>query len=149
MKLKGPCSGTDNQTYDAATRYFLKREAQGTKMPKAKKAKAEDIANFDVSDITLLVKRLMLSASTIPATTSDLRSKLIFVSPASLKQPFFARLEVCTAFRKASKASSYRISCARKALALGETAPFITQATSILRNCESRTGQENRQTTSS
>lgn len=50
MKLKGSYTGSDNQTYHAAQKYFLKREREGVKMPKAKKAKAEDLAKWDVSD---------------------------------------------------------------------------------------------------
>lgn len=39
--------------YDSAHRYFEKREAQGIKMPPAKKAKSSDTAKFDVSDMLL------------------------------------------------------------------------------------------------
>ncbi len=53
MKLKGPYGGSDNQTYHAGHPFFLKRERKGLKMPKAKKAKAEDLAKYDVSGINL------------------------------------------------------------------------------------------------
>jgi hypothetical protein len=52
MKQVGPWAGRDNQTYSAATRFFLKREASGKKI-QAKKPKKEDLAKFDVSDISL------------------------------------------------------------------------------------------------
>jgi hypothetical protein len=53
MKLKGPYSGIDNQTYEAAFIFFKKRELAGIKPPKRKKAKAEDLDKFDVSDPAL------------------------------------------------------------------------------------------------
>jgi hypothetical protein len=53
MKLKGPYSGCDNQTYKAAFIFFKKRELAGVKAPKKKKAKAEDLAKFNVSDPSL------------------------------------------------------------------------------------------------
>ena len=53
MKLKGPYSGCDNQTYEAAFIFFKKRELAGIKPPKRKKAKAEDADKFDVSDAVL------------------------------------------------------------------------------------------------
>ncbi len=51
MKLQGPLSGCDNQTYHAAHKYFLRRERKGVKLLKPKKAKEEDSARWDVSDI--------------------------------------------------------------------------------------------------
>lgn len=53
MKSKGPFGGVNSSTYEEAHRYFRKREESGMKMPKAKKAKASDVAKFDVSDVTL------------------------------------------------------------------------------------------------
>jgi len=53
MKLKGPSSGIDNQTYEAAFIFFKKRELAGIKPPKRKKAKAEDLDKFDVGDPVL------------------------------------------------------------------------------------------------
>lgn len=54
MKLKGPWSGTDNQTMEAAYLFFKKRELAGVKIPK-KKAKMGDsnLAQYDVSGIHL------------------------------------------------------------------------------------------------
>jgi hypothetical protein len=53
MKLRGPYSGVDNQTYEAAFIFFKKRELAGIKPPKKKKAKAEDADKFDVNDAVL------------------------------------------------------------------------------------------------
>jgi hypothetical protein len=52
MKLKGPFSGADNQTYLAAFIFFKKRELAGIK-PQKKKAKTNDLDKFDVSDPAL------------------------------------------------------------------------------------------------
>ena len=53
MKAKGLNGGMNSSTYDRAHRYFRKRDTRGIKMPKAKKAKASDVAKFDVDDIDL------------------------------------------------------------------------------------------------
>ena len=50
MKLKGADSGIDNNTYHGGHAFFLRRERKGIK-PKAKKAKAADNADYDVSEI--------------------------------------------------------------------------------------------------
>ena len=53
IKLKEPYSGTDNQTYEAASIFFKRRELAGIKPSKKKEAKAEDLDKFDVSDPVL------------------------------------------------------------------------------------------------
>ena len=53
MKYKGPYGGSDNSTYREAHNFFLRREAQGIKAPRAKKARTEDLHKFDVSGIQL------------------------------------------------------------------------------------------------
>lgn len=95
MKLKGPHSGSDNQTYEAATRYFLKREAQGIKMPQAKKAKAEDLAKFDVSDIHLTDEET--EELPIYDTCDDLRKKI----EAHLRNPGITQAGFCRTIGKA------------------------------------------------
>jgi hypothetical protein len=55
MKLKGPISGHNNQTFDAAFRFFREREQEGKKIsrpPKAKKAKVDDTLD-SIKDIKL------------------------------------------------------------------------------------------------
>lgn len=53
MKLKGPYSGIDNQTYHQAHRFFRKREEKGIKPLPPKKPTAADVAKFDVSGVSL------------------------------------------------------------------------------------------------
>jgi len=60
MKLKGPWSGIDNQTFDAASRYFQKREIAKIPPPTKKRKSTDGTAAAvpapsipDASDITL------------------------------------------------------------------------------------------------
>lgn len=53
MKAKGPYGGENSSMYLEAHRYFRKREEKGIKMPKAKKARASDVAKFDVGGFDL------------------------------------------------------------------------------------------------
>lgn len=82
MKLKGPYSGIDNQTYHAAHAFFLQRERSGIKAPRAKKAKAEDLAKFDVSNVQNLPGEEEEDVS-IYDTCDDIRAKI----QSHLRQP--------------------------------------------------------------
>ncbi|MCJ1466101.1 hypothetical protein MMC07_004720 [Pseudocyphellaria aurata] len=54
MKLKGRYSGVENQTYEAAFKFFQKRKASGMdEVPKKKAKKEEDVKKVDVLDIQL------------------------------------------------------------------------------------------------
>ncbi len=53
MKLKGPYSSINNQTYEAAYIFFKKRELAGIKPAKKKKATVKDLDKFDMSDPAL------------------------------------------------------------------------------------------------
>lgn len=89
MKLKGPYSGSENQTYYAAHRYFLKREREGRKMPKPKKVKEEDLAKWDVSDVHIDGEE----SDDLPIhdTCDDLRPKI----QAHLRNPGVTQAALC------------------------------------------------------
>ncbi len=57
MKQRGPYAGCDNQTYEAAYRFFKKRELAGLKMPSKKRktsaASDKEVDEHDVSNIHL------------------------------------------------------------------------------------------------
>lgn len=54
MKRKGPYSGVNNQTYEAAFRFFQKRKASGLKeIPRKKIKKDDETKKLDISGIHL------------------------------------------------------------------------------------------------
>ena len=89
MKLKGPYSGSDNQTYHAGHKFFLRRERKGIKAPKAKKARPEDLERYDVSAISLPGE----GDGDVPIydTCDDLRSKI----QAHLRNPGITQAALC------------------------------------------------------
>lgn len=76
MKLKGPYSGIDNQTYEAAFIFFKKRELAGIKPPKRQKAKAEDLDKFDVGDPALKLDGEDKGEVEIYDTCDEIRRKI-------------------------------------------------------------------------
>jgi hypothetical protein len=73
MKQTGPWSGRDNQTYSAATQFFPKREAAGKKI-EVKRPKKEDLAKFDVSEIS--IPGDTLEDVRVYDTCDDIRNKI-------------------------------------------------------------------------
>lgn len=53
IKLKGAWNGIDNQTFDAAHRFFRKREEKGIKIAQPKTASANELRQFDTTGVVL------------------------------------------------------------------------------------------------
>ena len=81
MELSGRYCGIDNQTYDAAHKFLLRRQRKGRKMHKAKKNTPEDAAKYDVSGIEIFGERE--EDVTIFDTCDDVRTKI----QAHLRRP--------------------------------------------------------------
>jgi hypothetical protein len=76
MKLKGPYSGIDNQTYEAAFIFFKKRKLTNIKPPKRKKVNAEDLDKFDVGDPVLKLDEEDEGEVKIYDTCDEIRRKI-------------------------------------------------------------------------
>jgi hypothetical protein len=95
MKLKGPYSGAANQTYEAAFIFFKKRELAGIK-PAKKKAKAEALDRFDVSDPELLLVGEIEGVVEIYDTCDEVRRKI----NAHLREDGVTKAGLCRALGK-------------------------------------------------
>lgn len=82
MALKGPWSGSDNQTLSAAHQWFCEREAKGLKIPAPKKASASEAQKWDASKMPKLDDE-DAGEVRIYATCADLRTQI----RAHLRQP--------------------------------------------------------------
>jgi hypothetical protein len=96
MKLKGPYSGIDNQTYKAAFIFFKKRELAGIKPPTRKKAKAEDLDKFDVSDPVLELEGEDEGEVEIYDTCDEIRRKI----NAHLREDGVTKASLCRTLGK-------------------------------------------------
>jgi hypothetical protein len=96
MKLRGPYSGADTQTYEAAFIFFKKRELAGIKPAKKKKAKAEDLDRFDVSDTELLLAGETEGVVEVYDTCDEVRRKI----NAHLREDGVTKAGLCRTFGK-------------------------------------------------
>ncbi|KAI9864358.1 MAG: hypothetical protein M1813_003278 [Trichoglossum hirsutum] len=101
MKLKGPYSGVDNQTYEAAFIFFKKRELAGIKPPK-KKATAKDLDKFDVSDPALELDGEDEGEVEVYDTCDEIRRKI----NAHLRNDGVTKASLCRAIGKMTPAGT-------------------------------------------
>ncbi|KAH0562807.1 hypothetical protein GP486_002569, partial [Trichoglossum hirsutum] len=101
MKLKGPYSGADNQTYEAAFIFFKKRELAGIK-PQKKKAVAKDLDKFDVSDPALKLDGEDEGEVEIYDTCDEIRRKI----NAHLRNDGVTKAGLCRAIGKMTPAGT-------------------------------------------
>ena len=94
MKYNGPYGGSDNSTYREAHKFFLKREAQGIKAPRAKKVRRDDPHRFDVSGIQL--PKEADDEVEVFDTCDDVRSKI----QAHLREPGVTQAGFCRELAK-------------------------------------------------
>jgi hypothetical protein len=101
MKLRGPYSGSDNQTFEAAYIFFKKRELAGIK-PQKKKATAKDLDKFDVSDPALELDGEDEGEVEVYDTCDEVRRKIT----AHLRNDGVTKASLCRALGKMTPAGN-------------------------------------------
>lgn len=126
MRQNGPHAGIGNNTYSAAHQFFVKREAKGLKMPKAKKAAAKDVGKFSVDDMPKLDGETEGNVQ-VYDTCDDVRNKI----NAHLRQPGITQASFCRELSKCQATGEGVVQSAQLTSFLRKKAPMAGNTSKV------------------